>query len=162
MPNTLVWTKALGVSIERSTCDSAESHVDRSIDTPSAFVHTNVLGTFTLLHEARRYYELRERDGLPFRFLHVSTDEVFGSLESSTDKFTPETPYDPRSPYSATKAASDHLVRAWGHTYGLPVVLTNCSNNYGPVIVRAVGEHHRQSIRMPPCAHEMIGRRLCG
>jgi len=111
---------------------AAESHVDRSIDTPSAFVHTNVLGTFTLLHEARRYYELRERDGLPFRFLHVSTDEVFGSLESSTDKFTPETPYDPRSPYSATKAASDHLVRAWGHTYGLPVVLTNCSNNYGP------------------------------
>jgi dTDP-glucose 4,6-dehydratase len=111
---------------------AAESHVDRSIDGPGDFVLTNVVGTFTLLNEARRYHELRARDGLPFRFLHVSTDEVFGSLEGGTDQFTPDTPYDPRSPYSATKAASDHLVRSWGHTYGLPVVITNCSNNYGP------------------------------
>jgi dTDP-glucose 4,6-dehydratase len=111
---------------------AAESHVDRSIDGPGDFVHTNVVGTFTLLHEARRYHEALAREGRLFRFLHVSTDEVFGSLESGTDQFTPDTPYDPRSPYSATKAASDHLVRAWGHTYGLPVVITNCSNNYGP------------------------------
>jgi dTDP-glucose 4,6-dehydratase len=111
---------------------AAESHVDRSIDGPGDFVHTNVVGTFTLLHEARRHHEARARDGKPFRFLHVSTDEVFGSLEPGTGQFTPDTPYDPRSPYSATKAASDHLVRAWGHTYGLPVVITNCSNNYGP------------------------------
>jgi len=111
---------------------AAESHVDRSIDGPGAFVHTNVVGTFTLLQEARRHWSARQRAGEPFRFLHVSTDEVFGSLGPGDGKFTPETPYDPRSPYSATKAASDHLVRAWGHTYGLPVVITNCSNNYGP------------------------------
>ena len=111
---------------------AAESHVDRSIDGPGDFVHTNVVGTFTLLHEARRYHAMCVKEGRPFRFLHVSTDEVFGSLEPGDMKFTPETPYSPRSPYSATKAASDHLVRAWGHTYGLPVVITNCSNNYGP------------------------------
>jgi dTDP-glucose 4,6-dehydratase len=111
---------------------AAESHVDRSIDGPGDFVHTNVVGTFTLLHESRRYHAMCVKDGRPFRLLHVSTDEVFGSLESGDTKFTPETPYSPRSPYSATKAASDHLVRAWGCTYGLPVVITNCSNNYGP------------------------------
>jgi dTDP-glucose 4,6-dehydratase len=111
---------------------AAESHVDRSIDGPCDFINTNIVGTFTLLDEARRYYEARAKEGMPFRFLHVSTDEVFGSLENDNERFTPETPYDPRSPYSATKAASDHLVRAWGHTYGLPVVITNCSNNYGP------------------------------
>lgn len=111
---------------------AAESHVDRSIDGPGDFVHTNVVGTFSLLQEARRYHDFATREGRPFRFLHVSTDEVFGSLTSGTDRFTVETAYDPRSPYSATKAASDHLVRAWGHTYGLPVVITNCSNNYGP------------------------------
>ena len=109
---------------------AAESHVDRSIDGPGAFIDTNVMGTYTLLEAARTYWEGQGRpDG--FRFHHVSTDEVFGSL-GPDGMFTEATPYDPRSPYSASKAASDHLVRAWYHTYGLPVVLTNCSNNYGP------------------------------
>ena len=109
---------------------AAESHVDRSIDGPGDFISTNITGTYTLLEAARQYWIARGRpDG--FRFHHVSTDEVFGSL-GPTGQFTEETPYDPRSPYSASKAASDHLVRAWGHTYGLPVVLSNCSNNYGP------------------------------
>jgi dTDP-glucose 4,6-dehydratase len=109
---------------------AAESHVDRSIDGPGAFIDTNVVGTYTLLQAARGYWE---GQGKPqaFRFHHISTDEVFGSL-GDTGQFTEETPYDPRSPYSASKAASDHLVRAWWHTYGLPVVLSNCSNNYGP------------------------------
>lgn len=109
---------------------AAESHVDRSIDGPGAFVQTNVTGTYTLLEAARHYWQGRDRfEG--FRFHHISTDEVFGSL-GATGQFTESTPYDPRSPYSASKAASDHLVRAWGETYGLPIVLTNCSNNYGP------------------------------
>jgi len=109
---------------------AAESHVDRSIDGPGAFINTNVTGTYTLLEAARRYWEA---SGKPdsFRFHHISTDEVYGSL-GAEGQFTEETPYDPRSPYSASKAASDHLVRAWAETYGLPVVLTNCSNNYGP------------------------------
>ncbi|MFQ1701342.1 dTDP-glucose 4,6-dehydratase [Loktanella agnita] len=109
---------------------AAESHVDRSIDGPAAFVQTNVMGTFNLLEVARSYWERR---GKPqdFRFHHISTDEVFGSL-GTTGQFDEDTCYDPRSPYSATKAGSDHLVRAWGETYGLPVLLTNCSNNYGP------------------------------
>ena len=109
---------------------AAESHVDRSIDGPGAFIETNVIGTYMLLQTARGYWE---RQGRPeaFRFHHISTDEVFGSL-GADGQFTEETPYDPRSPYSASKASSDHLVRAWGHTYGLPVVLSNCSNNYGP------------------------------
>jgi dTDP-glucose 4,6-dehydratase len=111
---------------------AAESHVDRSIDGPGAFVQTNVVGTFTLLAAARDYWEdLSEDARAAFRFHHISTDEVFGSL-GDTGLFTEETPYDPRSPYSASKAASDHLVNAWGHTYGLPVLITNCSNNYGP------------------------------
>ena len=111
---------------------AAESHVDRSIDGPGEFVQTNVVGTFTLLQAALEHWRgLRgaERDG--FRFHHVSTDEVFGSL-GAEGLFREDTPYDPRSPYSASKAASDHFVRAWHHTYGLPVVVTNCSNNYGP------------------------------
>ncbi|MEQ8292274.1 MAG: dTDP-glucose 4,6-dehydratase [Roseovarius sp.] len=109
---------------------AAESHVDRSIDGPGTFVETNVTGTYTLLEAARKYWVGQGRpEG--FRFHHISTDEVFGSL-GATGKFTEETPYDPRSPYSASKAASDHLVRAWHETYGLPVVLSNCSNNYGP------------------------------
>ena len=109
---------------------AAESHVDRSIDGPQAFIETNVMGTYNMLQAARQYWEGR---GKPrdFRFHHISTDEVFGSL-GATGQFTEETPYDPRSPYSASKASSDHLVRAWAETYGLPVVLTNCSNNYGP------------------------------
>lgn len=109
---------------------AAESHVDRSIDGPGTFVETNITGTYTLLEAARTYWAGK---GKPdnFRFHHISTDEVFGSL-GDTGLFTEETPYDPRSPYSASKAASDHLVRAWYETYGLPVVLTNCSNNYGP------------------------------
>jgi dTDP-glucose 4,6-dehydratase len=111
---------------------AAESHVDRSIDGPAAFVQTNVVGTLTLLEKARDYWRSlgpAARDA--FRFLHVSTDEVYGTL-GETGKFTEETPYAPNSPYSASKAASDHLVRAFHHTYGLPVVTTNCSNNYGP------------------------------
>ncbi len=111
---------------------AAESHVDRSIDGPQEFIATNINGTFTLLQEALRYWR-----GLPadraerFRFLHISTDEVFGSL-GPTGAFTEDSPYSPNSPYSASKAASDHLVRAWYHTYGLPALITNCSNNYGP------------------------------
>jgi len=109
---------------------AAESHVDRSIDGPGIFVETNVTGTYNLLQSARAHWE---RLGRPaeFRFHHVSTDEVFGSL-GTTGKFTEDTPYAPNSPYSASKAASDHLVRAWHETYGLPVVMSNCSNNYGP------------------------------
>ncbi|QBF34258.1 dTDP-glucose 4,6-dehydratase [Thalassococcus sp. S3] len=113
---------------------AAESHVDRSIDGPGTFIETNVLGTFHLLEAARAYWTGQGRPGA-FRFHHISTDEVFGSLgpDPKTDgQFTESTPYDPRSPYSASKAGSDHLVRAWHETYGLPVVLTNCSNNYGP------------------------------
>ncbi|PTW44008.1 dTDP-glucose 4,6-dehydratase [Rhodovulum kholense] len=109
---------------------AAESHVDRSIDGPGAFIETNVLGTYALLQAARGYWEGRGRPE-SFRFHHISTDEVFGSL-GPEGKFTETTPYDPRSPYSASKASSDHLVRAWHETYGLPVLLTNCSNNYGP------------------------------
>lgn len=111
---------------------AAESHVDRSIDGPAAFIETNIVGTYTLLETALAYWR-----GLPdgahraFRFHHISTDEVFGSLEAG-DCFSEATAYAPRSPYSASKAASDHLVRAWHHTYGLPVLITNCSNNYGP------------------------------
>ncbi|NHF73684.1 dTDP-glucose 4,6-dehydratase [Paracoccus xiamenensis] len=109
---------------------AAESHVDRSIDGPGAFIDTNVTGTFNLLEAARAHWT---HEGRPdaFRFQHVSTDEVFGSLGEG-GQFTEDSPYDPRSPYSASKAASDHLVRAWHETYGLPVVMTNCSNNYGP------------------------------
>jgi dTDP-glucose 4,6-dehydratase len=109
---------------------AAESHVDRSIDGPATFIETNVLGTFHLLEAARTYWDDAGRPET-FRFHHISTDEVFGSL-GAQGQFTEETPYDPRSPYSASKASSDHLVRAWHETYGLPVVLTNCSNNYGP------------------------------
>jgi dTDP-glucose 4,6-dehydratase len=111
---------------------AAESHVDRSIDGPGDFVETNITGTFNMLEAARKYWAA---SGKPetFRFHHISTDEVFGSLPDDPDVlFTENTPYDPRSPYSASKASSDHLVRAWHETYGLPVVLTNCSNNYGP------------------------------
>ncbi|MBD9526318.1 dTDP-glucose 4,6-dehydratase [Paracoccus sp. PAR01] len=109
---------------------AAESHVDRSIEGPGDFIETNITGTYNLLEAARAYWVGQGRpEG--FRFHHISTDEVFGSL-GETGQFTEDTPYDPRSPYSASKAASDHLVRAWHETYGLPVVLTNCSNNYGP------------------------------
>ena len=109
---------------------AAESHVDRSIDGPADFIDTNITGTFNLLESTRAYWARLGRPNA-FRFHHISTDEVFGSL-GPTGQFTEDTPYDPRSPYSASKAASDHLVRAWHETYGLPVVLTNCSNNYGP------------------------------
>ena len=109
---------------------AAESHVDRSIGGPAAFVQTNVVGTQVLLEAARTYWEDQGRPG-GFRFLHVSTDEVYGEL-GETGAFTEETPYDPSSPYSASKAGADHLARAWQRTYGLPVVITNCSNNYGP------------------------------
>lgn len=128
---------------------AAESHVDRSIDGPGLFVETNVVGTFVMLNQVLAYW--RRLPGVEkerFRFHHISTDEVFGSL-GEEGFFTETTPYDPRSPYSATKAGSDHLVRAWGHTYGLPVLVTNCSNNYGPfhfpekliplIITRALG-----------------------
>lgn len=109
---------------------AAESHVDRSIDGPSDFIETNINGTFNLLEATRSHWQARGKPKA-FRFLHVSTDEVFGSL-GKRGMFSEETPYDPRSPYSASKASSDHLVRAWHETYGLPIVLTNCSNNYGP------------------------------
>jgi dTDP-glucose 4,6-dehydratase len=112
---------------------AAESHVDRAIDGPAPFIQTNIVGTYTLLEAARRYWETlngaaRER----FRFHHVSTDEVFGALRADDPPFHERTPYDPRSPYSASKAASDHLVRAWHHTYGLPTLVSNTTNNYGP------------------------------
>lgn len=111
---------------------AAESHVDRSIDGPAAFIETNVMGTFTLLTEAKSFWsDLNTDKQASFRFVHVSTDEVFGSL-GAEGLFSETTAYDPRSPYSASKAASDHLAKAWLHTYGLPVVITNCSNNYGP------------------------------
>lgn len=128
---------AVQAALERSHPETivhlaAESHVDRSIDGPAAFVQTNVVGTHTLLECARDYWSrLAAADAERFRFLHVSTDEVYGSLGKS-GRFTEATPYAPRSPYAATKASSDHLVRAWHHTYGLPVLVTNCSNNYGP------------------------------
>jgi dTDP-glucose 4,6-dehydratase len=111
---------------------AAESHVDRSIDGPGAFIETNVVGTFTLLHAARSYWNGLKGDAKErFRFHHISTDEVYGSL-GAEGFFVESTSYDPRSPYSASKASSDHLVRAWHHTYGLPTLITNCSNNYGP------------------------------
>lgn len=108
---------------------AAETHVDRSIDGPAAFIETNIVGSFTMLEAALRYWRATAEPG--FRFLHISTDEVFGSL-GETGFFVEETPYAPRSPYAASKAASDHLVRAWSKTYGLPCIVTNCSNNYGP------------------------------
>ena len=129
--------KALNNIFEKHQPDAvmhlaAESHVDRSIDGPADFIETNVNGTFNMLEAARTYWQANAKPG-SFRFHHISTDEVFGSLPSDQFvKFNEYTPYDPRSPYSASKASSDHLVRAWHETYGLPVVLTNCSNNYGP------------------------------
>ena len=132
---------------------AAESHVDRSIDGPADFVSTNLLGTFNLLEAARFYWD---KVGQPdhFRFHHVSTDEVFGSLPSDPSvKFTEATAYDPRSPYSASKAGSDHLVRAWFHTYGLPVVMTNCSNNYGPY-------HFPEKLIPVAIINAMHGRRI--
>jgi dTDP-glucose 4,6-dehydratase len=112
---------------------AAESHVDRSIEGPEAFIETNIIGTFRLLTAARSYWQTLKGDKKTnFRFHHISTDEVFGDLPFESGIFTETTPYAPSSPYSASKAASDHLVRAWGHTYDLPVVLSNCSNNYGP------------------------------
>jgi dTDP-glucose 4,6-dehydratase len=109
---------------------AAESHVDRSIDGPGDFIETNITGTYNMLEAARAYWVAQGKPEA-FRFHHISTDEVYGSL-GETGMFTEETPYDPRSPYSASKASSDHLVRAWGETYGLPILITNCSNNYGP------------------------------
>jgi dTDP-glucose 4,6-dehydratase len=112
---------------------AAESHVDRSIDGPADFMQTNIIGTFTLLEAARSYWlKLSDDKKSGFRFHHISTDEVYGDLEGTDDLFTEETSYEPSSPYSASKASSDHLVRAWNRTYGLPVIVTNCSNNYGP------------------------------
>lgn len=112
---------------------AAESHVDRSIDGPTAFIQTNIVGTYTLLEAARQYWQgLEESKKIHFRFHHISTDEVYGDLEGTTDLFTETTSYAPSSPYSASKASSDHLVRAWQRTYGLPTIVTNCSNNYGP------------------------------
>lgn len=112
---------------------AAESHVDRSIDGPAEFMQTNIIGTFNLLDVSRKYFSaLPDLKKNTFKFHHVSTDEVYGDLEGTDDFFTETTSYDPSSPYSASKASSDHLVRAWGRTYGLPVVVTNCSNNYGP------------------------------
>ena len=137
MPVDLADAESVAAAVKEADPDlvlhlAAESHVDRSIDGPEAFLSSNVCGTFSLLQAVRAHWEaLPESRQEGFRFHHISTDEVFGSL-GATGRFMEDTPYDPRSPYSATKAASDHLVMAWHHTYGLPVVLTNCSNNYGP------------------------------
>ncbi len=137
LPVDLFDIDATNKAIERANPDlvfhlAAESHVDRSIDTPNVFLESNVIGTFNLLQAVRNHWESLPDDRQSrFRFHHISTDEVFGSLDSS-GRFNESTSYDPRSPYSASKAASDHLVNAWHHTYGLPVILTNCSNNYGP------------------------------
>ncbi|ATA27097.1 dTDP-glucose 4,6-dehydratase [Brenneria goodwinii] len=112
---------------------AAESHVDRSIDGPAAFIETNIVGTYSLLEAARHYWQgMETAEKAAFRFHHISTDEVFGDLHGTDDLFTETTPYAPSSPYSASKASSDHLVRAWLRTYGLPTIITNCSNNYGP------------------------------
>jgi len=112
---------------------AAESHVDRSIEGPSDFINTNINGTFNLLETSRRYYEIMpESKKELFRFHHISTDEVYGDLNNTNELFTEKTPYSPSSPYSASKASSDHLVRAWGRTYNFPTIITNCSNNYGP------------------------------
>ncbi|MBS0271326.1 MAG: dTDP-glucose 4,6-dehydratase [Proteobacteria bacterium] len=112
---------------------AAESHVDRSIRGPEVFIETNIIGTFKLLEATRNYWDnLNETAQSEFRFLHISTDEVYGSLDNNAPSFSEKTPYSPRSPYSASKAASDHLVKAWHETYGLPTLITNCSNNYGP------------------------------
>ena len=112
---------------------AAESHVDRSIDGPAEFINTNIVGTYHLLEVARQYWQnLDDNDKRQFKFHHISTDEVYGDLEGTTDLFTETTPYAPSSPYSASKASSDHLVRAWHRTYGFPILVTNCSNNYGP------------------------------
>ncbi|SQD80134.1 dTDP-glucose 4,6-dehydratase [Moritella yayanosii] len=112
---------------------AAESHVDRSIDGPAAFIETNIVGTYTLLEATRAYWNTLDTDKkAAFRFHHISTDEVYGDLDGPEDLFTEDTPYAPSSPYSASKASSDHLVRAWQRTYGLPTIITNCSNNYGP------------------------------
>lgn len=112
---------------------AAESHVDRSIDGPAAFMETNIIGTYTLLESARQYWSTLDSNGQQaFRFHHISTDEVYGDLEGPDDLFTETTPYAPSSPYSASKASSDHLVLAWRRTYGFPTLITNCSNNYGP------------------------------
>ncbi|MEL1229452.1 MAG: dTDP-glucose 4,6-dehydratase [Candidatus Neomarinimicrobiota bacterium] len=112
---------------------AAESHVDRSIDSPDNFIQTNIVGTYSMLEVARAYWlDLADTKKTSFRFHHISTDEVYGDLENDVDLFTEDTPYAPSSPYSASKAASDHLVRAWHRTYKLPIIITNCSNNYGP------------------------------
>lgn len=112
---------------------AAESHVDRSIDSPDDFIQTNIVGTYNMLEVARAYWlDLADTKKASFRFHHISTDEVYGDLENGVDLFTEDTPYSPSSPYSASKAASDHLVRAWHRTYKLPIIITNCSNNYGP------------------------------
>lgn len=129
-----LWNKLLAEHKPRAVLNfAAESHVDRSILGPEDFIQTNVVGTFHLLEEVRAYFNvLSDEDKASFRFLHVSTDEVYGTLSATDPAFTETTPYAPNSPYSASKAASDHLVRAYHHTYGLPVLTTNCSNNYGP------------------------------
>ncbi len=128
---------------------AAESHVDRSIAGPEDFIQTNIVGTFRLLEAARAYWnDLGDQDKAAFRFLHVSTDEVYGSLEKDDPPFTETNRYEPNSPYSASKAASDHLVRAYHHTYGLPVLTTNCSNNYGP--------YHFPEKLIPLCIHNAL------
>lgn len=130
-------TKALKGVFEKHRPDAvmhlaAESHVDRSIDEPGEFIQSNIVGTYNLLQASLDYWRSLPNSPVDFRFLHVSTDEVYGSLSEGDASFTESTAYDPHSPYAASKAASDHLVRAWGCTYGLPILVTNCSNNYGP------------------------------
>lgn len=131
---------------------AAESHVDRSILTPDAFVQTNVIGTFTLLEAFRQYWHSRQQPG-HYRFLHVSTDEVYGSLGPNDPAFSETTPYAPNSPYSASKAGSDHLARAYFHTYGMPTIITNCSNNYGPY-------HFPEKLIPLMCINILLGKPL--
>ncbi|MBP5181804.1 MAG: dTDP-glucose 4,6-dehydratase, partial [Lentisphaeria bacterium] len=133
---------------------AAESHVDRSIDSPGEFIRTNILGTYTLLEAARKYYSaLSPEEKATFKFHHISTDEVYGDLKGKEDFFREDTPYAPSSPYSASKASSDHLVRAWMRTFGLPCVITNCSNNYGPY-------HVPEKLIPLMILHELDGREL--
>ncbi len=142
---------------------AAESHVDRSIHGPAAFIETNVVGTFRLLEAARKYWsELEETERQQFRFLHVSTDEVYGSLSATDEPFRETNRYEPNSPYSASKASSDHLVRAYHHTYGLPVLTTNCSNNYGPYHFRKSSSRSASITRSPasPCRSMVMGSKF--
>ena len=133
---------------------AAESHVDKSIESPASFLQTNIIGTYSLLEAVREYLgDFQEASSSPFKFYHISTDEVFGDLEAEAPPFTEESQIRPSSPYSASKASSDHLVRSWGRTYGIPYVISNCSNNYGPY-------HHPEKLIPKIIIHALLGKRI--